>query len=74
MDIVKQLRTRSEYEENGAIMGKAMVRINDDMAGLLKQAADLNEEFAPDTRRHGDRWILENNKKPADRDLRGAKP
>lgn len=74
MDIVKQLRTRADYEENGAVIGEAASRMNDDMAGLLRQAANLIEEFVPEIRRDGDPWVLEGNKKPADRDLRGVKP
>jgi hypothetical protein len=59
MDIVSQLRTRADYEENGALVGEALNRMNDDMAGLLRHAADLIEEFVPDTRRHGVQRILQ---------------
>ncbi|TLX16154.1 hypothetical protein [Rhizobium sp. MHM7A] len=57
MDIVKQLRTRAEYEENGAVIGEAITRMNDDIAGLLRHAADLIEEFVPDIRREVDQWV-----------------
>lgn len=72
MDIVKQLRSRAHYEANGATLGEAITRMNDDMARLLQRAADLIEEFVPENRRDADQWVQAGNKKPADRNLRGA--
>ncbi len=50
MDFVQQLRRRASYEENGAELGEAMERLNDDVAGLLNHAADLIAEFVPANR------------------------
>jgi hypothetical protein len=73
MDIVQLLRSRAEYEDNGADISEALERLNEDVAGLMRLAANLIEEFAPATRRDvpGETG---RHKKPADRNLRGVKP